>query len=122
MADPSPPEKAYHGTDAQSAESICRVGLNRDAWKAIGEHYGVMDDKGFSVTMNREIAEGWAAVRAGERGTPKGVVLEADAQNLPLQRGGPGEWADPGESFVRPKDFSHVGPGVFRPVGEVDLV
>jgi hypothetical protein len=46
----------------------------------------------------------------------KGVVLEADPNQLPLQPGRTGEWTDPGEQFIRPEDFAKVGPAVFKPV------
>src|SRR5258708_4649283 len=108
------PEKAYHGTDAQSDESIRRGGLDSDRWWAAGGGCGV-DDKGFSVTTDRETAEKWARTRAAERGgPPEGIVLEAEASGLPLQRGGPGEWTDSNEFFIYPEDFSEVGPGIFR--------
>lgn len=114
MPDSSFPEKVYHGTDAASAESIRQEGLDRDRWRAVGGGWGV-DDKGFSVTADRETAEGWARTRARERGgPPDGVVLEAEASGLSLQRGRPGEWTDPNEFFIRPNDFSRVGPGVFH--------
>jgi hypothetical protein len=46
------------------------------------------------------------------------MVLEADPDRLPLHPGLPGEWTDPGERFLRPEDFSKVGPGTFKPVGQ----
>lgn len=113
--DPSSlPEKVYHGTDAASAENIRQQGLDYDAWRAAGGSDGV-DEKGFSVTANRSTAEAWARCRAaGRGGPPDGVVLEAEAKDLPLRAGGPDEWADPEELFIPPEDFSKVGPGVLR--------
>jgi len=108
----------YHGTDAQSAESIERVGLDEVAWnEAAGA--GGPDGKGFSVTVDLATAEAWARIRAAERGAPSGVILAADAGNLPLRQGAPGEWTDLGEWFIAVEDFPQVGPGTFRPAAEV---
>jgi hypothetical protein len=105
--------KVYHGTDAASAEKIPKRGLNVDDWRAAAGGAGV-DEKGFSVTTDRSVAETWARVRAAERGGPaEGVVLEADASELPLRQGSPDEWTDPNEFFIAPEDFPQVGPGVF---------
>src|SRR5438067_1106243 len=105
-----PPEIVYHGTDAESAKSIRQIGLNDKARNAAGGGCGV-DEKGFSVTTNRQTAVDWAKTRATERGgPPEGVVLEADASALPLQSGSPGEWADADEYFIYPEDFGQVGP------------
>ncbi len=118
MQTPSQPEKVYHGTDAESGESIEQSGLDDQAWAAAAHNCGP-DPKGFSVTTKRKIAEDWAAIRAGERGSSKGVVLEAEARNLPLQPGSPGLWADPDEFFIKPEHFPQVGPGTFRRIAEV---
>jgi hypothetical protein len=108
------PEKVYHGTDEASAESIRRIGLDEQSWRAAGGGTGV-DDKGLSVPTNRSTAEIWAWDRSRERGgLPGGVVLEADAKGLPLRAGSPGEWTDPDELFIPLEDFGQVGPGVFR--------
>ena len=101
----------YHGTDAASTESIRRIGLNVDAWRASTSQD--LDEKGLSITTERAIAEWWARIRAGERGgPPNGVVLEADAGLLPLRAGSPGQWTDPKEWFIAPEDFPQVGPGI----------
>jgi hypothetical protein len=108
------PEKVYHGTDARSAASIRQIGLDEPAWKAAAGGFGP-DFKGFSVTTNKSTAEDWARTRATERGDPSGgMVLEADANQLPLRTGGAGQWTDPGEFFIALVDFPKVGPGVFR--------
>jgi hypothetical protein len=114
-----PTGTVYHGTDATSAENLARDGLNRRAWESAAGGAGP-DHKGFSVTTDRATAEDWARIRAGERGTSKGVVVEAEAGRLPLRPGQPGEWTDPNEWFIQPEDFPQVGPGVFTPVAEVD--
>jgi len=106
------PEIVYHGTDGVSGESICRKGLDLGAWKKLGEHFPI-DDKGFSVTGNRQVATAWAALRAGERCTPFGAILQAKAEALPLRRGEPGTWTDPDAFYVRPEDFCLVAPGIF---------
>jgi hypothetical protein len=73
-----------------------------------------VDEKGFSVTRDRGVAELWASFRAAQRGgSANGIVLEASAGSLPLNQGQPGAWADPDEYFIRPEDFPQVGPGVF---------
>jgi len=108
------PGKVYHGTDAESAEKIRQWGLNQKAWRAAAGAGGV-DPKGFSVTPDRATAERWARIRAAQRGgPPEGAVVEANAADLPLRSGGPGEWTDPDELFIAPEDFPLVGPGVFR--------
>jgi hypothetical protein len=114
MQPSSLPEIVYHGTDSDSADSIRRIGLDEQAWRAAGGGCGT-DEKGFSVTSVRSTAEDWAQLRAAERGgSPGGVVLEADARDLPLQPGAPGLWTDPDEFFIAVEDFPRVGPGVFR--------
>lgn len=118
MVEHNLPETVYHGTDAQSAADIEQIGLD-DRLRAAAAGGCGADMKGFSVSAKRKMAEDWAAIRAGERGSAVGVVLEADAASLPLQRGRPGWWTDPDEFFIDPADFSKVGPGVFRKVGEV---
>jgi hypothetical protein len=118
MQPPFVPQIVYHGNDAQSAESIERLGLDVQAWSHGGGICGA-DPKGFSVTTKRSIAEIWAAIRAGERGASKGVVLEAETKDLPLQLGSPGLWTDPDELFIRPQDFPQVGPGTFRRIADV---
>lgn len=107
----------YHGTDEDSAKSIVANGLDQHAWETTAGGAGP-DPKGFSVTDNLEHAEDWARWRALERlgAGEKGAVVEADESQLPLSSGQPGQWADPGERFIRPEDFPKVGPGVFRPV------
>jgi hypothetical protein len=106
----------YHGTDEDSAASIVAKGLDQQAWELAAGGAGP-DPKGFSVTDNLHDAEDWAHWRALERlGSPdRGVVLKADPDKLPLSAGQPGQWADPGERFIRPEDFPKVGPGVFQP-------
>lgn len=118
MQPPALPQRVYHGTDAQSGESIEKIGLDSQAWVRAAVPCGA-DPKGFSVTIQRKIAEDWAAIRAGERGFSKGVVLEAEAKDLPLQQGSPGLWTDPDEFFIRPEDFPKVGPGTFRSIADV---
>jgi hypothetical protein len=114
MQTPQLPSIVYHGTDVRSGESIKQFGLDEMAWRAAGGPDGV-DEKGLSVTSKRAIAELWARDRATDRGGPsQGIVLEADAENLPLRTGGPGVWTDPHEFFISPEDFGGVGPGVFR--------
>lgn len=107
----------YHGTDENSARNIVQDGLDPRAWEEAAGGAGP-DFKGFCVTDNLRHAEDWAKWRALERLGPdgKGVILEADPDQLPLQLGQAGEWADPGERFIRPEDFAAVGPGVFKPV------
>jgi hypothetical protein len=119
MPSHAPAGIVYHGTDAASAENIMRDGLDNEAWRAAAGGAGP-DAKGFSVTSDRGAAESWAMIRAGERGSPKGIILEADASQLPLRPGQPGEWTDPNEEFIRPEDFAQVGPGTFTPIAEVD--
>jgi hypothetical protein len=108
--------RVYHGTDEDSARSIVRDGLDPQAWEKAAGPAGP-DFKGFSVTDNFKDADDWARWRALERlgSEAKGVVLEADAEQLPLRPGAPGEWTDPGQRFIRPEGFSRVGPGVFKP-------
>ena len=107
------PQKVYHGTDADSGQKTRGRGLNEADWRAAAGPAGV-DEKGFSVTTDRAVAEAWARVRAAERGgPPEGAVLEADAAALPLRQGAAGQWADPDEYFIAPEDFPAVGPGVF---------
>lgn len=114
MPIPGLAEKVYHGTDEQSAESIRRIGLDPDAWRAAPGANGVVE-KGFCVSTDKEVAQHWANARSLERrGIPGGAVLEADAAALPLRQGRPGEWTDPAEYFIAPEDFGKVGPGVFR--------
>jgi len=111
MSPESSSRVVYHGTDAASATSIQMLGLNRDRWRAAGGLAGV-DEKGFSVTVDRKVAEAWAQFRAAERGgPPAGVVLEADADSLPLQGGSAGVWTDSDEFFIAPEDFERVRPG-----------
>ena len=104
----------YHGADEHSADSIRNIGLDRVLWALAGGGYGV-DSKGLSVTTVRSIAEFWARDRASVRGgAADGVVLEANAADLPLRGGTPGNWTDPFEFYVPVEDFDLVGPGIFR--------
>jgi hypothetical protein len=119
MSPHAPTGTVYHGTDAASAESIVRDGLNETAWEFAAGGNGP-DYKGFSVTTDRATAEQWARIRSGERGAAKGVVLEAEASRLPLQPGRSGQWTDPNEWFIQPGDFGEVGPGAFTPIAEVE--
>ncbi len=107
----------YHGTDEDSAKNIVENGLDQQAWETAAGGAGP-DPKGFSVTDNLQHAADWARWRAWERlGTEdRGIILEADPAKLPLSVGQSGQWADPGERFIRPEDFPKVGPGVFQPV------
>jgi len=107
----------YHGTDEDSAQGIVTYGLDQQAWENAAGGAGP-DPKGFSVTDSLEDARDWARWRALERlGSPnRGVVLAADPNALPLSVGQPGQWADPGERFVRLQDFPQVGPRVFQRV------
>jgi hypothetical protein len=108
------PEKVYHGTDAESAESIRRIGLNFEAWKLAAGGCGV-ETKGFCVSIDRATAQSWAEQRAKERGGPPGgIVVEATGKDLPLQSGRHGLWTDPNELFISRRDFWKVGPGVFQ--------
>jgi hypothetical protein len=106
------PTIVYHGTDEASAASIISQGLSRNAWRQAAGGAGV-DPKGFSVTTDKAVAEAWAMVRAAERGG-RPVVLEAPADQLPLQPGSLTDLADPGEFFIAPRDFPQVGPNVFQ--------
>ena len=105
----------FHGTDEVSAQSILTHGLDQQAWETAAGG-AVPDPKGFSVSDSPEAARDWARWRALERlgNADRGVVLEADPDCLPLVLGQPGQWADPGERFMRPEDFAKVGPGVFQ--------
>jgi hypothetical protein len=105
----------FHGTDEISAQNIVANGLDQQEWETAAGGAGP-DPKGFSVTDKLEDALDWARWRALERlgSAARGAVLEADANDLPLATGQPGQWADPGEQFIRPEDFGKVGPGVFR--------
>jgi hypothetical protein len=82
----------YHGTDADSAQSIVANGLNQLAWETAAGGAGP-DPKGFSVTDRLETARDWAHWRALERlgSADRGVVLEADPNDLPLVAGQPGQ-------------------------------
>lgn len=105
----------FHGTDEVSAQNIVTNGLDHLAWETAAGGAGP-DPKGFSVTDKLEDARDWARWRALERlgNADRGMVLEADPDQLPLATGQPGQWADPGERFIRPDDFTMVGPGVFQ--------
>ena|SRR5438034_265782 len=105
----------YHGTDEVSAQSIVAGGLDQVAREKAAGGAG-SDPKGFSVTDRLDDARDWAHWRALERlgNADRGIVLEADPNALPLTAGQPGQWADPGERFIRPEDFPLVGPGVFQ--------
>ncbi len=105
----------YHGTDQISAHDILAHGLDQSAWEAAAGGAGP-DPKGFSVTDRLEDARDWARWRALDRlGNPdQGVVLQADPADLPLAAVQPGQWADPGERFIRPEDFARVRPGIFQ--------
>src|ERR1700680_4399700 len=107
----------FHGTDEVSAQSILANGLDQQAWETAAGGAGP-DPKGFSVTDRLEDARDWARWRALDRlgSADRGVVLEADPNDLPLRAGQPGQWADPGERFIRPEDFGKVGPQVFQAV------
>lgn len=105
----------YHGTDEYSAQSIVANGLDQPAWETAAGGAGP-DPKGFSVTDSIDDARDWARWRALERlgDADRGVILQADANALPLSTGRPGHWTDPAERFIRPDDFPNVGPGVFQ--------
>jgi hypothetical protein len=103
----------YHGTDSASAASILRRGLNNRARRKAAGAAGV-DDKGFSVTTDRAVAEAWAKARAAERGRQP-VVLSAPRSGLPLRQPDLTNLGDPGELFIDPADFPVVGPAVFQP-------
>lgn len=105
----------FHGTDEVSAQHILAHGLDQQAWETAAGGVGP-DPKGFSVTDRLEYARDWARWRALERlgDADRGTVLEADPDHLPLATGQPGQWADPGERFIRPEDFTKVGPGTFQ--------
>ncbi len=106
-------EKVYHGTDSNSARSIETKGLNKKDWNEAAGGSGV-DSKGFSVTTDKDTAQAWAEVRARERGGEP-VVLEANANDLPLKEGESGMWTDPSEKYISPEDFDNVPPGTFKP-------
>ena len=107
----------FHGTDEVSAQSILVNGLDQQSWETAAGGAGP-DPKGFSVTDILEDARDWAHWRALERlgDADRGVVLEADPNDLPLAVGQPGLWTDSGERFIRPEDFSRVGPLLFQAV------
>jgi hypothetical protein len=107
----------YHGPDEVSARSIVTLGLDKEAWRAAAAGAGP-DIKGLSVTNDLETARTWAAWRAWERlgDVNRGVVLQADPNDLPLHAGQPGQWTDPNERFIPPEDFPLVGPFVFHAV------
>jgi hypothetical protein len=107
----------FHGTDEVSAQDILTNGLEQQSWETAAGRAGP-DPKGFSVTDRLGDARDWARWRALEHlGNPdRGMVLEADPDDLPLATGQPGQWADPGERFIRPEDFTMVGPHVFKAV------
>jgi hypothetical protein len=107
----------FHGTDEVSAQNIVANGLDQQAWETAAGGAGP-DPKGFSVADRLEVAQDWARWRALERlgNADRGVVLEADPDLLPLATGHSGQWADPGERFIRPEDFAKVGPGIFQAV------
>jgi hypothetical protein len=107
----------YHGTDEVSANGILSYGLDQLAWEAAASGAGP-DPKGFSVTDSLEVAQDWARWRALDRlGDPeRGVVFQADPNDLPLAAGQPGKWVDPGERFIRTEDFPLVGPSLFQVV------
>ena len=107
----------FHGTDEVSAQSILTSGLDQQAWETAAGGAGP-DPKGFSVTDRLEVARDWARWRALERlGNPdRGMILEADPNDLPLATGQPGQWTDPDKRFIRPEDFANVGPWVFHAV------
>src|SRR5580658_8532028 len=100
----------YHGTDENSGQSIVANGLDPDAWETAAGGAGP-DPKGFSVTDNLDDARDWARWRALERigDADRGVVLEANPDDLPLSTGQSGEWTDRGERFVPPEEFGKVG-------------
>ncbi len=102
----------YHGTDSKSAADIVNTGLDPNKWRRAAGGAGT-DPKGFSVTTDLETAQGWAKIRAAERGGQP-VVIEAKMGDLPLKRGSPGEWTDPNELFIDLGDFGKVGGGIFR--------
>jgi hypothetical protein len=104
----------FHGRDDASALSIIADGLDQRAWRTAAGGAGP-DPKGFSVTERLEDAREWASWRALARlgDAARGTVLVADSTDLPLASGQPGQWADPGEWFIRPKDFVKVGPRKF---------
>jgi hypothetical protein len=107
----------YHGTDENSAQSILANGLDQQAWELAAGGAGP-DPKGLSVSDSLEIGRDWARWRALERlgDADRGVVLEADPNDLPLSTGQSGQWTDPGERFIRPEDFPKVGPWVFKAI------
>ncbi|HYV37748.1 MAG TPA: hypothetical protein VE988_18835 [Gemmataceae bacterium] len=107
----------YHGTDEDSARSILANGLDQLAWETAAGMAGP-DPKGFSVSDSLDIARDWARWRALERlgDADRGMVLQADPDDLPLYQGQPGHWTDPGERFVRPEDFPNVGSAIFQAV------
>ena len=107
--------KVYHGTDSASATNITNNGLNEIEWVKVGEGN---DPKGFSVTTDVQTAQEWAEWRAGERGGDP-VVLQADMEGLPLEKGELGT-CDVNEMFIAPEDFPDVGPGTFTPVPSPD--
>jgi hypothetical protein len=110
-------ELVYHGTDSASAASIVQRGLNKRACRKAAGTAGV-DDKGFSVTTDRTIAEAWAQARAAERGGQP-VVLQAPRDVLALRQPDLTNLGDPGESYIDPADFATVGPSVFEPAPTV---
>ena len=60
---------------------------------------------------------GWGVIETeGNRLVFIGCGSVEPPDDLPLATGQPGQWADPGERFIRPEDFAKVGPRVFQAV------
>jgi hypothetical protein len=107
-------ELVYHGTDGASAAHIVARGLSNRARRKAAGGAGV-DDKGFSVTTDRAVAEAWARLPAAERGGNP-VVLATPRDRLPLRTPDLASLGDPNELYVDPADFDAVGHGDFQPV------
>ena len=105
--------KSYEFEANETGPTPLHSALNKEDWHIAAGGAGV-DPKGFSVTTKREVAEAWAQIRAADW-SGQAVVLEADGSALPLREGSLDDLVDPDELFIRPRDFSAVGPGLFTP-------
>ncbi len=102
----------YHGTTA--SETVTKIGLD-EAANIAAAGGDSLANFGFSVTTRLDDARGFAIGRALDR-AEEPVILAAPRSQLEgimhsKIRGVP---LDPNELRILPKDFSKVGPGVFK--------